>query len=139
MSDHQKPDMAPDADPTVSSPDEDADDDFSYEDGGDFSYEALEVLCRVFDDGVDAAMEEWRAWYKPSEWMHPARGLGVFIRQRLLAKRELTDDERRSVEALHRAMQDASGTGRRVQITMAHANGIMSALATPASPTEDTR
>ncbi len=33
--------------------------------------DALEVLCRVFDDGADVAHQEWLEWYKPSQWLHP--------------------------------------------------------------------
>jgi hypothetical protein len=44
---------------------------------------ALEILCRVFDDGADVAMEEWYAWYNPDEWWHWSRALGAFIRLRL--------------------------------------------------------
>lgn len=44
----------------------------------------LQVLCRVFDDGVDVALPEWREWYKPSEWLGFSRGLGAFIRTRLM-------------------------------------------------------
>ena len=49
--------------------------------------DALEVLCRVFDDGADVAHDEWLAWYKPSEWLNPYRALGAFIRNRLAAER----------------------------------------------------
>lgn len=45
--------------------------------------DALEVLCRVFDDGADVAHQEWLEWYKPDEWFHPSRALGAFIYQRL--------------------------------------------------------
>ena len=45
--------------------------------------DALEVLCRVFDDGADVAHDEWLKWYKPEEWFHPSRALGAFIYQRL--------------------------------------------------------
>lgn len=48
--------------------------------------DVLNVLCRVFDDGADVAMDEWHAWYKPSDWLSVARGLGAFIHQRLEAK-----------------------------------------------------
>jgi hypothetical protein len=41
-----------------------------------------EVFCRVWEDGADAAMEEWRAWYKPSDWLWWGRGVGAFIYQR---------------------------------------------------------
>lgn len=44
---------------------------------------ALEVLCRVFDDGADVAMDEWLAWYQPGQWFTMSRALGAFIRQRL--------------------------------------------------------
>ncbi len=44
---------------------------------------AFAVLCRVFDDGADVAMEEWRAWYEPGDWFTASRALGAFIRQRL--------------------------------------------------------
>ncbi len=47
------------------------------------AHDALEVLCRVFDDGADAAFEEWTAWYDPKEWLGPSRALGAFIRKRL--------------------------------------------------------
>lgn len=45
---------------------------------------ALEVLCRVFDDGADAGIAEWREFNK-SGWMHWSRALGAFIRGRLSA------------------------------------------------------
>lgn len=41
--------------------------------------DVLAILCRAFDDGADEGMEEWRAWYKPSEWFSPQRALGAFI------------------------------------------------------------
>lgn len=44
---------------------------------------ALEVLCRVFDDGADVAMPEFVAWYNPSQWLDWSRGLGAFIRTRI--------------------------------------------------------
>lgn len=44
--------------------------------------DAVEVLCRVFDD-QDAALEDWRAWYRPEEWLHPSRALGAFIWHRM--------------------------------------------------------
>lgn len=47
---------------------------------------ALEVLCRVFDDGADEGMEEWRAWYQPHQWLNGSRALGAFIRHRLNAR-----------------------------------------------------
>jgi hypothetical protein len=47
---------------------------------------ALQVLCRVFDD-IENAMDEWRAYYKPGEWLWFARGLGAFVRTRLEATR----------------------------------------------------
>lgn len=43
----------------------------------------LQVLCRVFDDGADRAMEEWFAWYRPGQWLGFSRALGAFIRQRV--------------------------------------------------------
>ena len=45
--------------------------------------DALEVLCRVFDDGADVAHQEWLEWYKPTDWLHPSRALGAFIYRRL--------------------------------------------------------
>lgn len=53
------------------------------DDARDFQQTALEVLCRVFDDGADVAHDEWLTWYKSSEWLHPSRALGAFIRLRL--------------------------------------------------------
>ena len=47
---------------------------------------ALEVLCRVFEDGADAGYDEWLAWYKPEQWLHPSSALGGFIAQRLAAR-----------------------------------------------------
>lgn len=43
----------------------------------------LEVLCRVFHDGADQGMEEWRAFYQPEEWLGWPRALGAFIYTRL--------------------------------------------------------
>lgn len=48
----------------------------------DFNQTALEVLCRVFEDGADAGFQEWLAWYKPEQWFHPSRALGAFIWKR---------------------------------------------------------
>lgn len=45
--------------------------------------DALQILCRVFDDGADVAYLEWLEWRKPSDWMHPSRALGAFIHMRL--------------------------------------------------------
>jgi len=44
--------------------------------------DALEVLCRVFDDGADVAHQEWLEWYDPTKWLHPSRALGAFIYRR---------------------------------------------------------
>ena len=44
---------------------------------------ALEVICRVFDDGADRGFEEWRNWRDPGDWLSPQRALGAFIRRRL--------------------------------------------------------
>jgi len=44
---------------------------------------ALEVLCRVFDDGAEREVYEFRDWYKPSQWLGFSRALGAFIRKRL--------------------------------------------------------
>ena len=49
---------------------------------------ALEVLCRVFDDGADVGFQEWLAWYKPAEWIAPSRALGAFIHERLAARQQ---------------------------------------------------
>jgi hypothetical protein len=49
----------------------------------DANHDALEVLCRVFDDGVDVAYYEWLEWYRPEQWLGHSRALGAFIRQRL--------------------------------------------------------
>ena len=49
---------------------------------GEAGANVREILCRVFDDGADAGMTEWRAWYKPTEWLHWSRALGAFIRLR---------------------------------------------------------
>ena len=54
--------------------------------------DALEVLCRVFDDGADVAHQEWLEWYKPTHWLHPSRALGAFIRLRLDRLKGETDD-----------------------------------------------
>lgn len=102
---------------------------------GDFHTTALEVLCRVFPDGADEAMEEWRAWYKPGAWMHPARALGAFIFRRLLATRQLTGWEREGLDELRAAQQRASkeqaATGRvAVTITMSAANALCHAIIT---------
>lgn len=73
-----------------------------------FWSDAANILCRAFDD-FDAAMEEFREWYKPSDWLHGYRGLGAFIgirRKAELAKalaalpsapreREVTPDTKR--------------------------------------------
>lgn len=48
----------------------------------DFDNIALQILCRVFDDGADVAMEEWLA-YDKAKWLSPERALGGFIRSRL--------------------------------------------------------
>lgn len=50
---------------------------------------ALEVLCRVFDDGADVGMDEWLRWRDPSQWLNPQRALGAFIRRRLNARGHL--------------------------------------------------
>ena len=47
-----------------------------------FWSDAANILCRVFDD-FDEAMEEFRAFYDPAQWLHGYRALGAFIRQRL--------------------------------------------------------
>jgi len=44
---------------------------------------ALEVLCRVFDDGADERYQRWLAFYESSKWLHPSRALGAFIRSEL--------------------------------------------------------
>ena len=43
---------------------------------------ALEVLCRVFDDGADKGYREWLD-YDQTQWLWWGRALGGFIRQRL--------------------------------------------------------
>ena len=48
----------------------------------DADHVALEVLCRVFDDGADDGFGEWLAFDK-SRFLHWSRALGAFIRQRL--------------------------------------------------------
>ena len=45
-------------------------------------YVARNVLCRVFLDGADKAMDEWLDWYDPREWFHFSRALGAFIWRR---------------------------------------------------------
>lgn len=52
---------------------------------------ALEVLCRVFDDGADRGFDEWRQWRDPGDWLSPQRALGAFIRKRL--NRAALDDD----------------------------------------------
>lgn len=52
-------------------------------DGGMDENDVLQVLCRVFDDGADVAMDEWREWYKPEQWLGRARAVGAFIRGRV--------------------------------------------------------
>lgn len=49
------------------------------------------VLARVFDDGVDVAYDEWRAYYQPDAWLSCERALGAFIRQRLLLSQTFPD------------------------------------------------
>jgi hypothetical protein len=40
---------------------------------------ALQVLCRVFDDGADRKYDHWLKWYDPTQWLHYSRALGAFI------------------------------------------------------------
>ena len=47
-----------------------------------FWSDAANILCRVFDD-LDEAMEEFRAFYDPAQWLHGYRALGAFIRTRI--------------------------------------------------------
>jgi hypothetical protein len=53
-----------------------------------FHATALEVLCRVFEDGADARHDKWLDWYDPTKWMHPSRALGAFISLELKPERE---------------------------------------------------
>jgi hypothetical protein len=50
--------------------------------------DALEVLCRVFEDGADARHDKWLDWYDPTKWLHPSRSLGAFISLELVPERE---------------------------------------------------
>lgn len=47
---------------------------------------ALQVLCRVFDDGADEGFQEWLVWYDPTSWLSAQRALGAFIHERLERK-----------------------------------------------------
>lgn len=77
----------------------------------DFDGVALEVLCRVFDDGADDGVQEWLAFDK-SGWLSSERALGAFIRGRLDSKREsaplsVSDaDVEKSVVAWAEAIKD---------------------------------
>jgi hypothetical protein len=52
--------------------------------------DALEVLCRVFDD--DESHDEWLEWYEPADWLSPSRALGAFIYLRLKRLKETHED-----------------------------------------------
>jgi hypothetical protein len=53
---------------------------------------ALEILCRVFDDGADAGFEEWLVFDK-SGFLHWSRALGAFIRGRIDAAKPAPSTE----------------------------------------------
>jgi hypothetical protein len=119
-------------------PSDDTDEDGEYDEAHAV---ALQVLCRVFEDGADVAIDEWREWYKPEQWLWHARGLGSFIASRLAEKRELTTNERGAFERLQSAMQLVSGKSKPVEITMRDANCLVHAIATPprAAPSVEAR
>ncbi len=63
---------------------------------------ALEVLCRVFDDGADKGFDEWRHWRDPGDWLSPQRALGAFIRRRLALERTKNADLRAELLRIRR-------------------------------------
>lgn len=46
--------------------------------------DALQIVCRAFDDW-EPIWEEWKVWYVPKNWFHMSRGLGAFLRGKILA------------------------------------------------------
>ena len=66
-------------------------------DAGLFMSDANQILRRVFDN--DDIMEQFVAWYNPSDWLHGYRALGAFIRATIAAHppRAVPDETREAV------------------------------------------
>lgn len=104
--------------------------------------DACAVLCRVFPDGADQGMEEWREWYKPEQWFGMHRALGAFISQRLEnidAMRKVYGDEnarfrrelavtRNDLETAHARIASLKGSEAKSRALLEETRGKVEAL-----------
>lgn len=79
--------------------------------GDDFDSIALEILCRVFDDGADEGMQEWLAFDKTG-WLSPQRALGAFIYRRLERKPAGFTPTKNDLETVRRCAAVLDDDGR---------------------------